>query len=161
MMTDDELSIVEYRDDLARDFYAINAAWIEEMFVMEQHDIDVLSDPRTHILDRGGTILFVEHRERGIIGACALMPAGDGAVELTKMGVTQSARGLKAGEYLLRAIIDRAVARGADPLFLLTQHGCAAAIHLYEKAGFRHDAEIMARYGATYARCDVAMRYAS
>lgn len=159
MMTDAELRIVEYRDDLANNFHAINAAWIEEMFVMEQHDIDVLTDPRTHILNLGGVILFVEHRDRGIIGTCALMPAGDGAVELTKMGVTAAARGLKAGEFLLRAVIDRAVAGGADPLFLLTQHGCAAAIHLYEKAGFRHDAEIMKQYGATYARCDVAMRY--
>ena len=44
-------------------------------------------------------------------------------------------------------------------LYLLTNHICAPAIHLYEKAGFRHDAEIMARYGARYERCDVAMRY--
>ncbi|WP_234411390.1 hypothetical protein [Rhodanobacter thiooxydans] len=35
----------------------------------------------------------------------------------------------------------------------------AAAIHLYEKLGFQHDAEIMARHGARYQRCDVAMRY--
>ena len=30
---------------------------------------------------------------------------------------------------------------------------------LYEKLGFRHDADIMTRYGARYQRCDVAMRY--
>ena len=38
---------------------------------------------------------------------------------------------------------------------LLSNAKCAAAVHLYEKAGFRHDAEIMARY----ERCNVAMRY--
>ena len=49
---------------------------------------------------------------------------------------------------------------GADPLYLLTNRACAAAIHLYEKHGFVHDAGIMASYGARYARCNVAMRYA-
>jgi ribosomal protein S18 acetylase RimI-like enzyme len=48
---------------------------------------------------------------------------------------------------------------GADPLYLLSNRRCAAAVHLYEKLGFQHDAEIMARYGARYERCDVAMRY--
>ena len=51
------------------------------------------------------------------------------------------------------------MAMHADPLYLLTNKRCAAAVHLYEKLGFRHDKEIMARYGAEYERCDVAMRY--
>ncbi len=45
-----------------------------------------------------------------------------------------------------------------DTLFLLTGGKCRAAIHLYERAGFVHDAEVMDAYGVTYARCDVAMR---
>jgi len=154
-----DLRIVEYHEGLAGDFYAINAEWIEAMFVMEPHDREVLSDPETHIIAPGGTILFVKADGLGIVGACALMPSPDGAVELTKMGVREAARGRKAGEFLLAAVIKRAKTMKADPLFLLTQHGCAAAIHLYEKHGFRHDAEIMARYGTTYARCDVAMRH--
>ena len=44
-------------------------------------------------------------------------------------------------------------------MYLLTNSKCAAAIHLYEKNGFEHDAEIMATYGARYERCNVAMRY--
>jgi GNAT superfamily N-acetyltransferase len=66
---------------------------------------------------------------------------------------------MKVGEFLLSAIIDRASLLGAEPLYLLTNAKCAAAIHLYEKLGFRHDAEIMARYGARYEWCDVAMGY--
>ncbi|MFM9978139.1 MAG: GNAT family N-acetyltransferase [Sphingomonadaceae bacterium] len=154
-----KLRIVEFRDDLADDFYAINAEWIEAMFVMEPHDRDVLSDPRAHIIDTGGAILLVEADGFGIVGACALMPLPDGAVELTKMGVREAARGRNAGDFLLAAVIARAEVMKADPLFLLTNHICAAAIHLYEKHGFRHDTAIMAQYGATYARCDVAMRY--
>ena len=55
-------------------------------------------------------------------------------------------------------MIERGRALGAAPLYLLTNARCQAAVHLYEKAGFAHDAAIMAKYGATYERCDVAMR---
>jgi N-acetylglutamate synthase-like GNAT family acetyltransferase len=155
-----ELAIVEYRDDLAPDFAAINAEWIEAMFVIEPHDRDVLDHPRDYIIDPGGTILFVEAQELGIVGACALMPTGDtGAWELTKMGVRASARGRKAGEFLLEAVIDRACTLPIAELYLLTNSQCQAAVHLYEKAGFVHSVDIMVRFGSTYARCDVAMAF--
>ena len=76
-----------------------------------------------------------------------------------QMGVRASARGLKAGEFLLAATIDRAATMHAKTLYLLTNRQCEAAIYLYEKLGFRHDAEIMEKYGSRYERCDVAMRY--
>jgi ribosomal protein S18 acetylase RimI-like enzyme len=89
-----------------------------------------------------------------------LMKMQEGCFELTKMAVSERARGLKAGEHLLRAALERAASLEITTLYLLTNTRCAAAIHLYEKVGFRHDAEIMARYGRRYARCNVAMRYA-
>ena len=96
---------------------------------------------------------------RALDGTCALQKTGPGAFELTKMGVRETARGLKAGEFLLEAVIARAQELGATRLYLLTNHICEAAIHLYEKHGFVHDAGIMADYGARYERCDVAMLY--
>ncbi|AGG89322.1 GNAT family N-acetyltransferase [Rhodanobacter denitrificans] len=155
----DALAIREFSDELAVHFRDINAEWINAMFRLEATDRDVLENPRARIIDAGGVILFVEASGLGIVGACALQKTGATSYELTKMGVRESARGMKAGEFLLAAIIERANSLGADPLYLLTNTRCAAAIHLYEKLGFRHDAEIMARYGARYERCDVAMRY--
>lgn len=153
------LRLREYSDDLAQAFHDINAEWISAMFVLEPVDREVLEDPRGKIIDAGGKILFVEAEGLGVVGTCALKPTGGGGYELTKMGVLESARGLGAGAFLLAATIARAQRIGADPLYLLTNHTCEAAIHLYEKLGFRHDAGIMADYGARYARCDVAMRY--
>jgi GNAT superfamily N-acetyltransferase len=154
------LILREYSDDLAQHFHDINAEWIEAMFVLEPLDREVLQNPRAKIIAPGGVILFVEAPGRGVVGTCALKPTGGGGYELTKMGVRESARGTGAGAFLLEAVIARARQIGADPLYLLTNRDCAAAIHLYEKLGFRHDAGIMADYGARYARCDVAMRYA-
>lgn len=153
------LTIREYSDDLAGHFHDINAEWINAMFRLEPIDREVLENPRAKIVDAGGVILFVEAKGLGIVGTCALLKTGPYSYELTKMGVRESARGLKAGEFVLAAAIERAASLGADPLYLLTNTKCAAAIHLYEKLGFRHDAGIMATYGALYARCDVAMRY--
>jgi DNA-binding MarR family transcriptional regulator/N-acetylglutamate synthase-like GNAT family acetyltransferase len=153
------LTIREYSDDLASAFKAINAEWISAMYTLEQTDLDVLDHPREAIIDRGGTILFVEAPGVGVVGACALQKTGGDSFELTKMGVLESARGAKAGEFLLQAVIERARTLGAKTLYLLSNKKSAAAVHLYEKLGFVHDEGIMQAYGARYARCNVAMLY--
>jgi DNA-binding MarR family transcriptional regulator/ribosomal protein S18 acetylase RimI-like enzyme len=156
-----DLSIREFSPDLALAFRDINAQWIASMYRLEQTDIDVLDHPQARIIDPGGAILFVEAKNLGVVGACALQKTGERQFELTKMGVLEAARGRKAGEFLLSAVISRALEMGADLLYLLSNKKSAAAIHLYEKLGFVHDEEIMQVYGARYERCDVAMRYVS
>jgi N-acetylglutamate synthase-like GNAT family acetyltransferase/DNA-binding MarR family transcriptional regulator len=153
------LSVRPYSDDLAEDFYRINAQWVQAMFTLEENDIQLLTRPRELIIERGGEILFVETPDAGIVGTCALIRMEEGVYELTKMGVSEAARGRKAGEFLLAATLDRARAMGMETLYLLTNRKCAAAIHLYEKLGFIHSEEIMQRYGRRYERCDVAMIY--
>lgn len=153
------LTIREFEDALADAFYRINAEWIEEMFVLEDTDIALLSNPRALIVDKGGVVLFAESPDLGVVGTCALMKMADGCFELTKMAVLKAARGRKVGEYLLEQALQRAKAMGIARLYLLTNTKCAAAIHLYEKLGFEHDDEIMATFGSRYERCNVAMSY--
>jgi DNA-binding MarR family transcriptional regulator/RimJ/RimL family protein N-acetyltransferase len=153
------VEILPFEDGLAGDFHDINAEWISSMFVLEPTDREVLENPRARILAPGGDILFAKAGALGVVGTCALQKTGENQFELTKMGVRETARGLKVGEALLEAVIARAGELGAQTLYLLTNSKCAPAIHLYEKLGFVHDADIMARFGARYARCDVAMLY--
>ena len=154
-----DITFLDYRPDLAHHFEAINKQWIDDMFVLEDIDAAVLGDPQTHIIDKGGKIWFAEHPSFGIVGACALLNKGDGNYELTKMGVTKNARGLKVGELLLQHVICEAQALKLNTLFLLTNAKCEAAIHLYEKNGFVHSKAIMHLYGKSYERCNVAMQY--
>ena len=149
-----------FEDSLAADFARINRQWIDAMYVVEPVDEAQLSDPRGTIVAPGGDILFVEDPELGIVGTCGLLKTGEDEFELIKMGVAPEARGRGAGEFLLRATIERAFAMGAKRLFLLTNKKSQAAIRMYERNGFVHDAELLASAGAEYARCDVAMRYA-
>ena len=152
-------SIREFSADLAGAFRDISTEWIEAMYRLEPADLDVLEHPHERIVAPGGAILFVQAEGVGIIGTCALRKTGEREFELTKMGVHEAARGLKAGEFLLNAAIDRAQSLGAELLYLLSNRKSVAAIKLYEKLGFVHDAEIMRRFAGQYQRCDVAMRY--
>jgi len=156
--TKHQLRIVPFRPELGALFRSINQEWIEAMFDMEESDRALLDMPIKSVIEPGGRIWFVEHSELGIVGTCALMKRREGVFELTKMGVLQSARGAKAGEFLLAAVLEEARGMELDSLFLLTSTKCEAAIHLYLKHGFEHDAEIMREFGASYVRCDVAMR---
>jgi|GEM_PF-109403 len=157
--TDTKLQFIKFCSDLAAYFETINRQWIEQMFVLEDIDRQVLKFPQKHIIETGGEVYFVKHPEFGIVGTCALLNKGQGNYELTKMGVSANMRGLKVGEQLLTYVIEQARLMNIKTLFLLTNSKCEAAIHLYEKNGFVHDKEIMQTYGMAYQRCNVAMRY--
>lgn len=156
-----DLEILPFCDELAPYFDQINRQWIEAMFRLEPTDIETLENPRSKIIDQGGEILFIAAKDLGIVGTCALQKTGDAQFELTKMGVLETARGRKAGEYLLQAILARAARMRIKTLYLLTNSICESAVHLYEKLGFVHDKDIMARFGARYERCNVAMSYSA
>lgn len=153
-------AIRPFSDELATEFARINRQWIEAMYVLEPVDEAQLADPRREIVDPGGDILFAEDPELGIVGTCGLLRTGTAEFELIKMAVLPEARGRGAGEFLLRATIERAFALGAERLFLLTNSKSEPAIRMYLRNGFVHDADVLARFGGEYSRCDVAMRYA-
>jgi len=137
-----EVEIITYTPELAHHFYDINAQWVNDMFYMEAYDEKILSNPQKYIIDEGGQIWFAKHEEQGVIGTCAVKNFGDNWYELTKMGVLESSRGLKAGEILLKQVIKDTMKWDVDTLFLLTNSICKPAIHLYEKNGFIHDESI-------------------
>ncbi|MEP1446400.1 MAG: bifunctional helix-turn-helix transcriptional regulator/GNAT family N-acetyltransferase [Paraglaciecola sp.] len=157
MQTD--IKIRPFIPALAHHFEAINKEWIDDMFVLEKIDQQVLENPQSYIINNGGKIWFAEHPTLGIVGTCAFWNKGNRCFELTKMGVLKSARGLKVGEILLQQVLKEAQRLDIEKLFLLTNAKCEAAIHLYEKNGFVHDKAIMQEFGSNYARCNVAMRY--
>ncbi len=119
-------------------FLHLNEDWIVKFFeTLEPADRAIISDPRKHILDGGGQI-FMAERDGEAIGCCALIAIAPGEYELAKMTVAEKARGAGVGRRLLRFAIDVARSMGAQRLYLESNTKVAAAIHLYEQAGFRH-----------------------
>jgi GNAT superfamily N-acetyltransferase len=118
-------------------FLHLNEAWISRDFVLEEEDRQLLSDPQTHILDAGGAICIAE-RNGDPVGCCALLAMAPGELELAKMTVAESARGLGIGRRLLEFAIGEARRMGARRVYLESNTKAAAAVRLYERMGFRH-----------------------
>jgi GNAT superfamily N-acetyltransferase len=134
-------------------FRDINLEWIQRFFVVEEKDRVVLDNPRKYILDPGGAI-FLAMDDDEPVGAVALMPMGEGSVELAKMGVRPAAQGKGAGRLLVAAAIEGARAMGMKRVYIETNSRLATARKLYDAAGFRPLANPIP---SPYARADVQL----
>jgi DNA-binding MarR family transcriptional regulator/GNAT superfamily N-acetyltransferase len=148
------VEVVPFERRYAADFKRLNLEWLEKYFRVEPIDEQVLSQPLA-ILRRGGAIFLARHRG-AIVGTCALLAAGDGRFELSKMAVTGSHQGLGIGRRLVEAVIAEYLSRGARELFLESNSKLTPAITLYESAGFVHAPRPAPSH---YERSDVYMVY--
>jgi GNAT superfamily N-acetyltransferase len=141
-MPESAVRVVAYdpaRADHRRAFRALNLAWIERHFAVEARDRAELDDPEGHILAVGGRVLMAESDGTdgvAVLGTCALVPEPDGALELVKMAVDESARGRGVGRRLGEAAIAAARAAGAPRVDLLSNTVLGPAIALYRALGF-------------------------
>jgi DNA-binding MarR family transcriptional regulator/predicted GNAT family acetyltransferase len=108
----DEVDILDYQPELSADFKRISLEWIEKDFNVEEEDTAILNHPEK-IIDNGGTIVFARYQNE-IVGTCALIKKNEQTYELSKMGVTEKARGRQIGKKLGLAVIDKAQKLGAS-----------------------------------------------
>lgn len=146
-----DLSIYEYKPEHQPWFEKLNRTWIEQFFVMEPVDFEVLQHPEEHILAHGGAILIASAGE-AIVGTVALKPAGPGIYEFTKMAIDEAYRGRKIGETLTRAAIEKARSLGAHRIILYSNTRLEPAIKLYRKVGF-----VEVPVDGPYERSDIKM----
>ena len=135
-IADGDVEIFDYRPAWKRHFVALNRAWIEEFFFLEEEDKHVFADPEKCIVDQGGTILFARLNGQ-VVGVCALIRHGRNLLELAKMAVAPDLCRRGIGTKLAFAIVRRARSFGAGPLYLRTSPRLTAANRLYRKLGFR------------------------
>ena len=133
---DNSVRIVDYEPRHQEAWERLNITWISKDFEVEDIDRETLGKPQQYFLDGGGAILLAE-KDGEIIGTVGLQPFGNGAYELAKMTVAEKARGLKIGEKLGWAALERAQKLGAKRVFLYSNTKAYQAINLYFKLGFR------------------------
>ena len=151
------IRIVDFDPRWRADFARLNIQWLEQYFVVEPIDREVLSDPDTHILADGSHVLFAIDEDDRVVGTVALKHEGDGVYELTKMAVDPSVRGRGIGRLLMEGALRTYRAVEGRALFLESNSSLAPALNLYESVGFRHHPA--PRPGSHYARADVYMVY--
>jgi putative acetyltransferase len=129
--------IIDYTDTYASDFKNINIEWLEKYNLLEDHDIQMLDDPRGTIINNGGVIYLAEDNG-SIIGSAALIHEHDGIYELAKMTVVPAWRGKGISKLLLEKCIDTARTLGAKKIVLFSNDQLQTAIALYQQYGFKH-----------------------
>lgn len=108
-------------DDVSA-FRTLNEEWIVRFFSLEEEDRKLLGDPENTILRRGGHI-FMAWRGEESVGCLALLPAGNGIYELSKMAVLPGLRNHGIGHQLLAHAIREARLLGAVSLSWRQTHG--------------------------------------
>lgn len=149
-----DIQISSWNPEFGEAFYRLNRAWIEADYPLEPLDIAVLTDPQTHILSGGGSILSATALG-AVVGVVALRPFGGAdCYELTKMAVDVPWRGRGIGKQLMLAAIREARRLGARRLLLYSNTQTSGpAVRMYRKIGFR---EIELEQGI-YKRADIKM----
>ena len=131
------IRIIDWHPQYQDAWKNLNLAWISRDFEVEQIDLDTLDFPERFFIEDGGAVLLAQQEDGEIVGTVALQPFGNGIFELAKMTVAEHVRGLKIGEKLGEAALERARQNGAKTVFLLSNTKAYQAINLYFKLGFR------------------------
>ncbi|MFN0140654.1 MAG: GNAT family N-acetyltransferase [Pyrinomonadaceae bacterium] len=150
------VEVVEFRSEFAANFAELNYEWIETYFSVERHDREILDHPRENVIEPGGQI-FMALVDRKAVGTVAMIPAGQGVFELTKMAVSPRFQGRGIANYLMRACIEFARNVGAQIIFLESHRSLKAALALYRKFGF---VETPPDPNSEYTRADIRMELA-
>ncbi|TQV75452.1 GNAT family N-acetyltransferase [Aliikangiella marina] len=150
----DRVEIIHFEKRYAKDFYRLNKEWLDKYFYLESMDHEVLSNPESQIIEKGGFILLARIGE-DIIGAAALTSNQSNQLELSKICVEAGYQGLGIGEKLARAAINQYQATDFSGLYLESNRKLLPALNLYFKLGFREKpfpAQIV-----PHARADIYM----
>jgi putative acetyltransferase len=117
-------------------FAALNRAWLMDYGLHEAADEPPLLDPIGEIIAPGGQIFVARHGGE-VVGTCAVVPHGEGVMEIAKLAVAPAAQGAGLGRVLLEACVAYARRRGTRQLVLFSNSQLTAALKLYERLGFR------------------------
>ena len=79
------IEIIDFHTDYSSVFKNLNIEWLEKYFFVEPHDEEVLGNPQSYIINKGGYIFFAKLNDE-IIGTVALINEKE-CYELSKMAV--------------------------------------------------------------------------
>jgi len=147
------MSIIPYHKQYAGVFKDLNIEWLETYFYVENYDLEVLSNPDTYIMDKGGHIFFSTENEK-VTGTVALMQMEENVFELTKMAVHTTMRGKGIGQLLVEHCINFAKKNNLKKLILYSNTKLENAIYIYKKWGFQ---QIELETNSSYERANIKM----
>lgn len=131
------VEIIAYDDRYLSQFRLLNLEWLEKYNLLEAYDVEVLDNPRKKIIAEGGFIYLAIYNNE-IVGTAALAKMEESVYELVKMSVAPQHRGKGIGNILIQHCLNKAQQLNATKIILYSNSQLQAAIHMYEKFGFKH-----------------------
>lgn len=147
-----QIEIIDYSDDLKEFIKTLNYEWLEKYFRVEKGDEISLSNPKEEIIDKGGFIFYAK-LDGEIVGTVSLIKKSEKVFELSKMAVSENAKGKGIGKVLIEYCLNFANEKKMDSIILYSNTELESAIHLYSKYGFN---EIELEKGI-YERANIKM----
>jgi DNA-binding MarR family transcriptional regulator/N-acetylglutamate synthase-like GNAT family acetyltransferase len=148
-----KVTIIPYSDRYAQIFHDLNMEWLEKYFYVEDHDKEVLENPRSYIIDNNGFIFFAKYNDK-VVATVALMNE-PGGYELSKMAVLPKYQGLKIGQKLMDYCIQFSIKKNWPALLIYSNTKLSPAINMYRKNGF---IEIPIEKNNPYNRGNIKMK---
>lgn len=130
------VEIVNFSPEHKDLFTTLNTEWLEKYFSVEERDQEILMNPESEIIQRGGFVFFAR-LDGEVVGTGVLLRMDAETFELAKMAVTERAQGRQVGKKLTDALIQKAKSEGAKRIFLKTDNKLWAAVNLYRRVGFK------------------------
>src|SRR6218665_141395 len=133
--TDPQIEIIDFTDELKGFIKTLNYEWLEKYFKVEKGDEKSLSNPREEIIDKGGFIFYAKSGGK-IVGTVSLIKKSENVFELSKMAVSENAKGTGIGKILIEHCFSFEKEKNIGKLILYSNTQLESAIHLYKKYGF-------------------------
>ena len=148
------MKIIPFEKKFRKDFVELNKAWIEEYFVMEADDYEMLDNVEKH-LSQGAQIFFAVEDDT-VAATCMTVPLGNDVWEICKLASNKAFRGRGAGSAVFKACMDYAKANRAKKIIIISNRILKSALHIYEKFGFT---EVPVDKTHDYSRADIQFEY--
>ena len=151
------VSIIPYESRYQPDFKRLNIEWISQYFTVEQHDLEQLDHPETHVLPNDGQIFFALTNSE-VIGCVAIVNMGASGFELAKMAVSPTMQGRGIGKQLALAAINYARQLGIKTVWLESNRVLTPALTMYERVGFREVPLVETPYARANIRMEINLQ---
>ena len=142
-----------FTKEYKKDFVNINIQWLEKLFKVEPHDIEVLQGCEENIINKGGFI-FIGKCKDAVIATIAFMKVAEGVFELGKMAVIPEFQGQNIGQEILKFGLQFGKSQSWRKVIIYTCACLENALHIYKKFGFQ---EVELEKDNPYERADMKL----
>lgn len=130
------MEIIKYNSKFKNDFIKFNKDWIIDNFgFLEKEDIETFNNIEQHL--KTGSMIYMAVKNDILLAGCMIKKDNESEWEICKLCSNKSVEHRGAGTAVFKSCMDFALKNGAKKIYILTNTGLKAAIHIYKKFGFK------------------------